>query len=223
MECSSVRHKLLQIAATLFVSTLAAHAHAATYQFGLLGSGVSGTINLTYGNTTDTKTPQGVELTGISGNFSDTNIGIVNASITGLVPINHATPETTNLLAPNDFSRFAVASGLDPQSNGFVTYDNLFYPGPGGSPQTASDYPFHGGIVDIYGVLFTLSNGDVVDFWSNGVTPGLTLPDYGVAVVTHATALDYVGGVTAATPEPGTLCLLGTGIAGVLVRRRKSL
>lgn len=45
--------------------------------------------------------------------------------------------------------------------------------------------------------------------------------DYGVAVATANTSLDYEGGV-AITPEPGTLCLLGTGVAGALLRRRPS-
>jgi hypothetical protein len=85
-----------------------------------------------------------------------------------------------------------VAAGLPAQNNGFLTYDNLFY--PGGSPQTASDYPFHGGFLDIYGLMFDIGGGMVVDFWSNGdSSPSGTGPiDYGVAVATKDLALNYV-------------------------------
>ncbi len=138
--------------------------------------------------------PQAFEVTGISGTFSDSNNGlnIVNAPIGALVPIKHDTPDPTNLLAPNDFSRFAVATGLSPQNNGVLTYDNLFW--PGGSPQTASDYPLHGGFLDIYGLMFNIRGGEVVDIWSGGNLTGAGHIDYGVAVATSATALDYVGG-----------------------------
>src|SRR4051812_48602679 len=66
--------------------------------------------------------------------FSDMNNGlnIVDAIVGPLQPVKQEMPESTNLLAPKDFSRFAVATGLDPMSNGFVTYDNLFW--PNGSP-----------------------------------------------------------------------------------------
>ena len=212
-----MRHTVLYAAAALVLAAPTTPARADTVQIGFTGPAVSGNVALTYGPTTDAKVPQGFEITGISGTFSDSNLGISNASVIDLVPINHATPEPTNLLAPNDFSRFAVASGLPPDNNGFISYDNLFY--PGGSPQTASDYPFHGGVLDIYGLLFVLGNGEIVNFWSNGVLPGGTTPDYGIAVVTSDTALDYTGGVVL-TPEPGTLCLLGTGLLGVVLRRR---
>lgn len=106
--------------------------------------------------------------------MTDTNIGIVDATITGIVPINHAAPEATKLLAPNDFSKFPVAVGT---MDGSLSYDNLIY--FGGSLQTASDYPFHGGILDIYGLLFTINNGDVVKFWSNGITLALLCPTTG--------------------------------------------
>ena len=63
----------------------------------------------------------GMRVTGISGTFSDSNNGlnIVNAPIGPLEPIKHDTPESTNLLAPNDFSRFAVAAGLSPTTTAF--------------------------------------------------------------------------------------------------------
>jgi hypothetical protein len=210
--------KHIGLALILFAASFA---NAATISFGILGPGVSGDITLTYGPGTDATYPQGFEVTGISGTFSDSNSGlnIVNATIGSLVAINPATPDSGNLLAPADFSRFAVAAGLPPVSNGFVTYDNLYY--PGGSPQTATDYPAQGGIFDIYGLLFNIGGGQVVNLWSNGnFTGGIGPVDYGVAVATSATALDYVTGGVNVVPEPGTFALLGTGLLGMLAARR---
>jgi hypothetical protein len=217
--------KNLVVSATLLLAaSLHYEANAGTIALGFSGPGVSGTVQLTYGTATDSKYPQAFEVTGISGTFTDTNNGlnIVNAAISSLVPITHDTPEPTNLLAPNDFSRFAVTAGLSPQNNGFLTYDNLFY--PGGSPQTASDYPVSGGFLDIYGLLFEIGGGRVVDFWSNGDFSGTgTGPiDYGVAVATHAAALDYVSGGVSLTPEPSTIALIGGGLLGLLIRRRRN-
>ena len=207
---------------TVFLAALLPwQANAGTVNFSFAGPGVSGTIALTYGPATDGKYSQAFEATGISGTFSDTNSGlnVVNATIGQLVPINHATPEATNLLAPLDFSRFAVAAGLPPDNNGFLSYDNLFY--PGGSPQTASDYPGQGGILDIYGLLFNIGGGKVANLWSNG-NFGSGPIDYGVAVATTNTSLDYVGGGVSITPEPGAFGLLGSGLLGMLVWRRAS-
>jgi hypothetical protein len=168
----------------------AAQVHAATVDVQFAGPGVSGALVLTYGAATDAKYPNAFEITGITGTFSDSHSGIVNAPVGPLVAVTHSVPESTNLLAPNDFSRFPVASGLPSQNNGFLTYDNLFW--PGGSPQTASDYPPHGGFLDIYGLMFNIGDGRVVDFWSNGIFGGTTA-DYGVALARPDLALDYVG------------------------------
>ena len=35
---------------------------------------------------------------------------------------------------------------------------------------SASDYPPHGGFLDIYGLMFNIGGGRVVDFWSNGIS-----------------------------------------------------
>lgn len=198
-------------------------ASATTADLAFSGGGITANIDITYGTATDSKVTQGFVITGVSGTFSDANIGIVDAPILGLVVINGAMPEPTNLLAPLDFSRFAVASGLSAQSHGYLTYDNLYY--PGGSPATASDYPAAGGDFDIYGLMFRIGNGRVVDLWSNGIfgPPGSAPIEYGVAVATVDSALDYVAAGVSAVPEPangalivGALCMLG------LVWRRRS-
>lgn len=198
---------------------LLAPAEAATVRFNLSGAGISGKVALTYGAATDSKYPDAYEVTGITGKFSDTNSGvnIVDAQIGKLVPVNHATPHATNLLAPHDFSRFEVASGL-PDGRGTLSFDNLFW--PGGSPQTASDYPVHGGVLDIYGLMFRIGGGRVVNLWSNGDFGAG--PDYGVAVATAGQALDYVGGVKVTpAPLPGSIWLLGSGLALALLMTRR--
>lgn len=210
-------------AALLCALSFAPHADASTFDFTFAGPGVSGAIQLTYGAATDAKYSQALEVTAVSGTFSDLNVGIVNVSIGALVPITRDAPEPTNLLAPNDFSRYTVGSGLPDENNGTISFDNLFY--PGGSPATASDYPVHGGFLDIYGLLFNIGGGRVVNFWSNGDFSGSgTGPvSYGTAVVTSNGALDYVSGGVSVSPEPSVFGLIGSGLVGMLVWRRSAV
>ena len=137
----------------------AAQAHAATVDVQLTGPGVSGALVLTYGAATDAKYPNAYEVTGTQWQLFRYQQWPQHRQRASrpIVAVTHSVPESTNLLAPNDFSRFPVASGLSAQNNGFLTYDNLFW--PGGSPQTASDYPPHGGFLDIYGLMFNIGGG----------------------------------------------------------------
>jgi hypothetical protein len=198
---------------------LAAQAHAATMPITFSGPGVSGSLEITFGPGTDAKYSNAFEITGVSGTFSDTNNGldIVDASVS-LFPILSppSAPESTNHLAPHDFSKFAVASGLPVMSNGFVTYDNLFW--PGNAPPTASDFSGHGTFLDIYGLAFTIDGGStVVDLFSNGLGFGPPGAVFGLAVVTSQTTLDYFpnAGIAASTPEPSTWAMMILGFAGL--------
>ncbi len=159
------RSRWLGTAVTILVTGVAVPgmAQAQTYHFSFAGPGIGGTLTLSYGSATDMTYPGAYKVTGISGSFSDSNHGLnlSNVSVDSLVPINHAAPEATNHLAPNDFSKFLVTAGLPPQSGGAVTFDNLFW--PNGSPQTASDYPGAGGFLDIYGLFFGIGHGQYVN------------------------------------------------------------
>src|SRR4051794_29658144 len=105
-----IRSNLVTAAKLLVAALLVYPTNAGTFNFNFVGPGVSGTVALTYGPGTDMNYPQALEVTGISGTFSDSNNGLnlVNAPIGALVPITRDTPESDNHAAPNDFSRFAV-------------------------------------------------------------------------------------------------------------------
>jgi hypothetical protein len=202
-----------------------ARADVVGIQLGGSGTGISGTVVLSYGPASDSKYPdQGFKITSVSGTFSDATLGIFDAPITALVPSSPTPPldppPNPNLLAPHDFSHFAVATGLPDESHGFITYDNLFW--PGGAPPTASSFDGAGGFLDIYGLLFTIGGsapaGTVVDLFNNGVSPttGVNYGGFGVVVATSATALDSVtGGVTATAPEVSTWSMMLLGFAGL--------
>jgi hypothetical protein len=223
-----MNHAFTWVAALLLAASIPMQASATTFETTFSGGGVSADVVLTFGSTVDSKYGQAFEVTDISGTFSDANIGIANATIGPLVTINHSPPESTNMLAPGDFSRFAVAMGLPDENHGFLTFDNLYW--PGGSPQTATDYPGAGGFLDIYGLLFNIGQGRVVDIYSNGIfgPPGSAPIEYGVAVAMPDHSLDYVAdGVSAsavsAVSEPGNAVLVLAGLGILQLARRQRL
>lgn len=226
-------NKRMAVITLIFAASLPFQAHASNFAFDFDGSGVSGSVQLTYDSNPNAGSPLGTSpnlvdpigsyiITSITGTFSDTSLGISNTSITGIVPSNPANPDPTNLLAPKSFGFYPITNGV--QSPGGtapgLSYDNLFY--PAGSPQTASDYPFHGGFLDIYGLVFTIAGGNAVNLWSNG-DPGTGLT-YGVGVTNGTDLLDYATPVslTAAVPEPATWAMMigGFGLIGAAMRKR---
>lgn len=225
------------VAALLVSTSLAVPAQAGTFMFKYDGSGVSGQVTLTYAANPNTGVIPGTDspnlvdpigsyiVTGASGSFVNNNIGLTT-TITGVVPSNPGLPEPTNLYAPASFGFFNVASGI-PKPNGELapgfSYDNLFY--PGGAPQSSSDYPFGGGFLDIYGLVFETSGGVWVNFWSNGDFGGGAT--YGAGVTDGRTVLDYTRGdvLAQAVPEPASWALMiaGFGLVGTALRRRRSV
>ena len=142
-------------------------------------------------------------ITGAIGLFSDLALGINGVGITGVLatnPQNHFDQDQT---IPHSFGWYPAP--------GSISYDNLFYPG-GAAPITCIGVP-PGGLFDDYGVLFTLTNGDLVDLYSNGgAGPG----DYGVVVwADGAEDKTSMGGLSVSTPEPSTWAMMVLGFTGL--------
>lgn len=215
---------LVALAAAIFLTPTA---KADSYTFAFSGGGMSGSGVIDLSSAPVPGVPGAFQVTGITGTFSDTHLGISNAAITGL--------QTTSLPSGINPSGTFVPPGSPGAGFGF-SWDNLFYPDgnspavcpPPGPGDPNPPYPFGGGLFDIYGMLFNVQGGYSVDLWSNGVVPGFGLT-YGVGDSLDGTKLDTFGepfsGTSvdvSTTPEPGTLLLLGTGLFGLVepVRRR---
>jgi len=151
-------------------------------------------------------------VTGVTGTFSDAALGIVNATIVGLVAINpqpHYDPDYT---IPFSFGWFPGIPAT------VVSYDNLFYAGAH-APLTCLPTPeaptAPGGYFDDYGLMFQLADGATVDIYSNGGYGG---PIYGAVVwAAGAEGPDYTsaGGLTLNAPEPSTWAMMILGFAGL--------
>ncbi|HEY8229316.1 MAG TPA: PEP-CTERM sorting domain-containing protein, partial [Rhodanobacteraceae bacterium] len=217
------------------------YAQATPVQIGFNGAMGSGHASLTV--VTDTtgaepagpSDPAGAQLiTDASGTFTNSTFG--NVTITGVLARNFATPfdmqpggswQPGDLPFPASFSQLVATGG----TGGVVTYDDLFY--AGGSPQSCWDYPFFGGFLDTYGVMFSLSNGGYLDLWSFGVVapdalgPGTGGLTYGMAVMqlNSEGGYDVLAGppfATASVPEPNFLWLFGAAVLGLFAWRRST-
>ena len=233
-----MRHKIFAPVVVMSALALGQQAHAGTLTISAInasvtgGGVITGNLTLTWGATTDAvydssnSNGTGYKITGISGMISDSssNINITNEPVSPTHPyaLNLWTP-SNNPLAPADFS-------YNPVEKEF-TYDNLVW--PGGSAVVCSGFNSSGTLLDVFGVLFTLKNGDYVDLWGNGLTGGLepgfpfTPGGYGIGIYDPKTGHeDYLAaGVILTVPEPGTwamagLGFLGLGLAGLRRTRR---
>ena len=218
---------LLGLAAILAITPAAM---ADSYVFSFSGGGLSGSGVINVSNAVVPGVPGGYQVTGISGVFSDSNIGLTNAAITGL--------QTTSLPSGIYPDGTFVPPGSPADGFGF-SYDNLFYP-DGNSPAVCpppppgdpnGPYPFGGGVLDIYGLLFNVEGGYSVDLWSNGVVPGFGLT-YGAGDSLNGVKLSAFGEPfsgdsldvsTSPVPEPGSLFLMGTGMIGLVGAMRRKI
>lgn len=167
--------------------------------------------------------PEGAQIiAGASGYFN-------GHAITGVQALNHAPPPPGEYL-PASYS--ALLASNTPDASPAVSFDNLFY--LSGSPltcigikadgSTTALYPFAGGVLDPYGVLFTLDDGSLLDLWSNGVMPGLGL-NYGAILFAPSDDNFQVlsaqfNGARVSVPEPGLMWLFGAAVLALFVRRR---
>ena len=225
------------------VMAVSTAAKADDAQFSISGAGItaSGTLYGSYVTVFGFSDPL-FEVTGATGYFNDTTSGLTGA-------INGVLPGSIYTTVPSNGNHDSIdASGVPfPPSS----YDNIIYV-KGNSPVVCDPtfYPYHGGFMDIYGLMLTFDAGGgntgLVNVWSNGNLNDPSNPigvDYGVSdgllsvVSSHPfyTVLNYVGdgnnypsyrgsgvNVSVHTPEPSAAAVFAIGALMLpLVGRRK--
>jgi len=237
--------RILATATALAALTFAASAGASTVRLAVSGNGITANVTLTLGpdgfagpsfGTGTTPSPPGyigladptnaLSVTGAAGTFSDANLGISNVAITGFVANDYLPHFDNDPNIPFSFSWYTGVGFPASASSTLLSYDNLFYAGLG-APVTCMGVPA-GGVVDDYGVLMTLANGDVFDLWSDGGSGDMI---YGAAVATSSAIIDYqdpypgnpawdgpaapTNLTVAVVPEPSTWAMMVLGFAGL--------
>ncbi len=163
------------------------------------------------------------KITAITGTFSDAADGVLNATITGLIPISPALPHDSPVdpLVPTSLSFVNYTSS--PTGPGSFSYDNLYF--PDGSVVDCTTFPFTGTIVDDFGMAFTTAGGYTVNVWGDGDLHGPGTTAYGIDVLKDSTLLSgsFDGLNGGAVPEPSTwmLMLMAFGGLGLALRRRR--
>ena len=133
-----MRHGIVAALPLVGALAFAGQAHAVTTEpqgtstLWIGGGGVSGSVTLTYDIVAGGQDP----IVGISGAITDTALGILNQSVTGLIPIDPVVPLPDFVTAP-DFSYISVPNGVPSPPAGrakhTLSYDNYYYPGGFGS------------------------------------------------------------------------------------------
>jgi hypothetical protein len=238
--------RILATASALAALTFAASADASTVRLAVSGNGITANVTLTLGpdaftgpsfGTGDTQNPSGpgyfgladptnaLSVIGAKGTFSDATLGISSAII-GFIPNDYLPHFDNDPNIPYSFSWYTGVGFPAAAASTLLSYDNLFYTGLG-APVTCIGVPA-GGVVDDYGVLMKLANGDVFDLWSDGGS-GNTI--YGGAVATSSAIIDYqdpypgnpdwdgpaapTNLTVAVVPEPSTWAMMLLGFASL--------
>ena len=114
------------LAAAILATPVAANAD--TFAFSFNGGGMSGSGIIAVSPVPVSSVPGAFQITGITGTFSDANLGLSNAAITGV--------QTTSL--PSNINTDGTFIPPGSQADGFpFSFDNLFFPG-GNSPAVTS-------------------------------------------------------------------------------------
>ena len=197
-----MRRSLWITAAIIFTFFASTAARADTIDFTITGTGISSSGAFTVSTT---GTPGVDRITGISGNYSNTNAGGFSGAISGLVAGSYSASSPTTI---------AAAPGW------IDTFDNLFYPS-NGAP-ACMGYG-GGGLLDGCGLTFSVGADHVNLF-------GIGLGKYAVFDWTPSAVIDpnvpLRASFTVVTPEPGALALTLMGIAMVgliaVMQKRRS-